>query len=106
MNDYWIAIFHVDAATYDSDTYQTLLAHQEEAQNVCLDVVSQHTYESLNSPQGMAAAEDALLTALDELVMTLDGHDQPTIEMVALHVTDFEENDVMPGAMRKPAYPG
>lgn len=105
MLDRYSAIFHVDVATSDVDTYQTLVEHPLAARDACLDIVQKQTYEALNTPLGMAAAEDLLLEALDALVMTLDHHDRPTIELVALHISAFEEPVVNPGEMRKPSYP-
>ena len=105
LMDRYRAIFQVDAATHDANSYQELLEHPLAAQDLCRDIVAEQTYEALNTPRGLAEAEDLLLAALDGLVMMLNGHDRLTIEMVALHITELEEQIVMPGELRRPSYP-
>lgn len=105
LSDYIAVVFHVDAATYNQETYRTLQESSAQTEQVCQDLVSEHSYDELTSPESIASVEDSVLEALDEQVMTLDGHSTSTIELVALHISRFEEEPTIVGAISKPYYP-
>jgi hypothetical protein len=99
------AQFHVEAVTYVADTQNALLEHMSSAEDTCRQCVSEYTFDSLDTAAGVAACEDDLLTALDELVMDLEGHSNVTVEYVTLSISYLEPYAEMGGISGEPSYP-
>ncbi len=99
------AQFHVEAVTYVLDTENALIENMSSAEDTCRQCVSEYTYDSLNTAAGVAACEDDLLTALDDLVMDLESHSNTTVEYVTLTITYLEPYAELGGIAGEPSYP-
>lgn len=99
------AQFHVEVVTYVLDTANALQEDMTAAEDACRPCVSEYTYDTLNTAAGVIACEEDLLTAVDEHVMQLEGHSNPTVEYVTLSITYLEPNVGIGGARGEPEYP-
>ncbi len=99
------AQFYVELVTYSFDSYEALRERLDDASSEARSMVQEHTYDSLNSPQGVLAAEDDIHEALDALVMQYNAHNEATIEAVTLHITYLDPDPMMMGEAPFPAYP-
>lgn len=98
-------MFFVKVATYNADSYDALRENPSSAQQRCREIIADFTYEALDTAQGVADAEDDLLEALDSLCQELNGHSNPTLEAVTLHITYLDSQTHMDGGMPEPSYP-
>jgi hypothetical protein len=99
------AQFYVEAVTYVLDSANALTESMASAEETCRLAVVEHTYDSLSTAAGLAACEDDLLGALDQLVMDLEGHQDPTLEYAVLTITYLQPYAEIGGARGEPSYP-
>ncbi len=57
----------VNALTYHQNTYDYLISHEVEAEQACLDALSQYDYDTLNTATGILDAEAGIRDALRSL---------------------------------------
>lgn len=100
-----MARFHVQAYTYDEQSFGALVEAMDNARQVCVETLSGYTYVVLSTSQGELSAEQDLYTALDELVMTLSNHSDSTLESVTLYIEYLEPYTEMGGVPPSPYYP-
>ncbi len=99
------AQFYVEVVTYVVDTESALREDMSSAEDACRKCVSEYTFDSLNTAAGVLACEDDLITALDELVMELEGHTNPTVEYATLTISYLEPYAELGGIAGEPSYP-
>jgi hypothetical protein len=97
--------FWVEVATYVAASYDALNADLDTAAERCRQTLVDFTHDELNTAQGVAAAEDDLVDAMDQLCQELLNHQDQTIEAVTLTITYLDPNGGMGGAPRSPDYP-
>ncbi|MFH2008955.1 MAG: hypothetical protein ABI333_20365 [bacterium] len=99
------ASFYVEAATYALESFEALQGSSGTAGDRARSTLEEFTYDALSSGAGVAAAEDDLLTVLDELVMEQNTHSDPTIVAVTLHITYLDPEPMWMGEAPSPSYP-
>ena len=99
------ASFYVDVATYLLESFEALQDNSGTAGDRARSTLEEFTYDALNTGAGVTAAQDDLLTALDELVMELNYHGDPTIVAVTLHITYLDPEPMWMGEAPGPSYP-
>jgi len=99
------AQFYVELATYHYDSFGALADHIDDAASRARSTLQEYTYDSLNTAQGLIAAEDDLHEAMDALVMELSAHSEATIEALTLHITYLDPEPMMMGEAPFPSYP-
>lgn len=97
--------FYVKVYTCSAASFQALTDNPVQAQQACRMVISGFDYDTLDTAQGVAQAEDELLTALDELCQQLNGHSETTIDKVVLIITYLDPDPTIMGIMASPEYP-
>lgn len=98
------ATYWVLALTWNEASYHALLDFRSEAEALLRNVLADHTYDSLSTDDGVDAAEDDLLEALDVFCQEMGGHADPTIEKVTLTLTYLAPGDDIMGIMGDPDY--
>ncbi len=98
------ASFYAVAVTYVTDSYHVLIDDLPGAQDVVRSTLAEHTYDSLNTAQGVTGAESDIRDALDAHCQT--EHGQPaTIEAVTLYISYLSPIVDIDGDMPFPSYP-
>ena len=97
--------FYVEVATYSADSYHALRDEILQAQDRCRNALSDFTYDTLDTADGHAEAEDDLMETLDQLCQELNNHTVPTIEGVTLTLTHLEPASEIDGGIGQPEYP-
>jgi hypothetical protein len=98
-------MFYVEAATYSAPSYDAMRENPDRCQQCCRETISDFDFDTLDTAQGVAQAEDDLLSALDELCQDLNGHSDHTIEAVTLTITHLTPESQMDGGIGEPEYP-
>ncbi|MFH2009933.1 MAG: hypothetical protein ABI333_25280, partial [bacterium] len=105
LSDGGYCTFWVELATFSAPAYDTLRENMESAQEVCRTALADYTYDGLTTAAGVTGAEDDCHSALDELVMELQHHTDPTIEGLTLTITYLEPEGQIDGGIGLPEYP-
>lgn len=98
-------MFYVEAATYSAPSYDAMRENPERCRQCCREIISDFDFDTLDTAQGVAQAEDDLLSSLDELCQELNGHSSPTIEAVTLTTTHLSSEAQVDGGIGDPEYP-